>query len=70
VNNRETKTVVGQAFVKRKWKDIKVGDMVQITNNEFVTVRVHFQAQVHVNVKNERMDLLLLTGRSCCSIYE
>jgi len=40
VNNRETKTVVGKEFVTRKWKDIKVGDMVQITNNEFVTADI------------------------------
>jgi hypothetical protein len=40
VNNRETKTVAGKEFVTRKWKDIKVGHIVQITNNEFVTVRI------------------------------
>ncbi|CAF1371382.1 unnamed protein product [Adineta ricciae] len=40
VNNRETKTVVGKEFVTRKWKDIKVGDMIQLTNNEFVTADI------------------------------
>jgi len=40
VNNRETRTVVGKEFVTRKWKDIKVGDMVQLTNNEFVTADI------------------------------
>ncbi|CAF1398670.1 unnamed protein product [Adineta steineri] len=40
VNNRETKTVVGKEFVTKKWKDVKVGDMIQLTNNEFVTADV------------------------------
>ncbi len=40
VNNRETKTVVGKELITRKWKDIQVGDIVQLTNNEFVTVRI------------------------------
>ena len=40
VNNRETKTVVGKELVTRKWQDVNVGDIVQLTNNEFVTVRI------------------------------
>jgi hypothetical protein len=31
---------VGKELVARKWKDIKVGDIIQLTNNEFVTVRI------------------------------
>jgi phospholipid-translocating ATPase len=42
VNNRQTKTVVGNELVKRKWKDIKVGDMIRLENNEFITVRIRF----------------------------
>ena len=38
LNNRETKTVVGNDLVTRKWKDINVGDIVRLENNEFVTV--------------------------------
>jgi magnesium-transporting ATPase (P-type) len=52
VNNRETKTVVGKEFVTRKWKDINVGDMVQLTNNEFVTVRI-FRIAMIGNCSNE-----------------
>ncbi|CAF4144756.1 unnamed protein product [Rotaria sordida] len=40
VNNRETKTVVGNELVTRKWRDIKVGDMVRLENNEFVTADI------------------------------
>ncbi|CAF2970673.1 unnamed protein product [Rotaria sp. Silwood2] len=40
VNNRETKTVVENELVTRKWKDIKVGDMVRLENNEFVTADI------------------------------
>ncbi|CAF4543736.1 unnamed protein product [Rotaria sp. Silwood1] len=40
VNNRETKAVVGKELVTRKWKDINVGDIVQLTNNEFLTADV------------------------------
>ncbi|CAF1156451.1 unnamed protein product [Adineta ricciae] len=40
VNNRETKTVVGSELVTRKWKDIKVGDIVRLENNEFVTADI------------------------------
>ncbi|CAF0870447.1 unnamed protein product [Adineta ricciae] len=40
VNNRETKTVVGNELVTRKWKDIKVGDIVRLENNEFVTADI------------------------------
>ncbi|CAF2582547.1 unnamed protein product [Rotaria sp. Silwood2] len=40
VNNRETKTVVGKELVTRKWKDINVGDIVQLTNNEFLTADI------------------------------
>jgi len=39
VNNRQTQTVAGNELVTRKWKDIKVGDIVRLENNEFVTVR-------------------------------
>ena len=39
VNNRETKAVVGKEFVAKKWKDIQVGDLIQLTNNELVTVK-------------------------------
>jgi len=39
VNNREAKTVVGKELITKKWKDIKVGAIVQLTNSEFVTVR-------------------------------
>ncbi|CAF2108771.1 unnamed protein product [Rotaria magnacalcarata] len=40
VNNRETKTVVGGELVTKKWKDIQVGDMVRLENNEFVTADI------------------------------
>ncbi|CAF0849960.1 unnamed protein product [Rotaria sordida] len=40
VNNREIKTVVGKEFVTRKWKDINVGDIVQLTNNQFLTADI------------------------------
>ncbi|CAF2372959.1 unnamed protein product [Rotaria sp. Silwood2] len=40
VNNRETKTVVGHELTTRKWRDIKVGDMVRLENNEFVTADI------------------------------
>jgi hypothetical protein len=39
VNNSETKTVVGNELTTRKWRDINVGDMVRLENNESVTVR-------------------------------
>ena len=38
VNNRRTKIFVNEQLVERKWKDIKVGDIIQLFNNEFVTV--------------------------------
>ncbi|CAF4349279.1 unnamed protein product [Rotaria sp. Silwood2] len=40
INNRETKTVVEHELVTRKWKDIKVGDMVRLENNEFITADI------------------------------
>ncbi|CAF3568862.1 unnamed protein product [Rotaria sp. Silwood1] len=40
INNRETKTVVGHELITRKWKDIKVGDMVRLENNEFITADI------------------------------
>ncbi|UJR15621.1 hypothetical protein I4U23_002557 [Adineta vaga] len=40
VNNRETKTVVGNELGARKWRDIKVGDLVRLENNEFVTADI------------------------------
>ncbi|CAF0761204.1 unnamed protein product [Rotaria sordida] len=40
VNNCETKTVVGNELVTRKWKDIKVDDMIRLENNEFVTTDI------------------------------
>ena len=62
VNNRETRTVVGKEFVTRKWKDIKVGDMVQLTNNEFVTVSFS-------NVESFFVHLLFyLPGGHCANI--
>ncbi len=39
VNNREVKNFVGKELITKKWKDIKVGAIVQLTNSEFVTVR-------------------------------
>lgn len=39
MNNRQSQAVVGNQLEKRKWRDIKVGDMVRLENNEFVTVR-------------------------------
>lgn len=41
MNNRETKAVAGNELATKKWRDIKVGDMVRLENNEFVTVRIH-----------------------------
>ena len=38
VNNRRTKIFVNEQLVERKWKDIKVGDIIQLFNDEFVTV--------------------------------
>ncbi|CAF3159983.1 unnamed protein product [Rotaria sp. Silwood2] len=40
INNRETKTVVGHELVTRKWQDIKVGDIVRLENNEFITADI------------------------------
>ncbi|CAF1236658.1 unnamed protein product [Rotaria sordida] len=40
INNRETKTVVGHELVTRKWKEIKVGDIVRLENNEFITADI------------------------------
>ncbi|CAF5225068.1 unnamed protein product, partial [Rotaria magnacalcarata] len=40
VNNREIKTVVGKELATRKWKDINVGDIIQLTNNDFLTVYI------------------------------
>ncbi|CAF1055549.1 unnamed protein product [Rotaria magnacalcarata] len=40
VNNREIKAVVGKELATRKWKDINVGDIVQLTNNDFLTVYI------------------------------
>ncbi len=40
MNNCETKTIVGKELVTRKWMDINVGNIVQLTNDEFVTVRI------------------------------
>lgn len=48
VNNRETKTIVGKELVTRKWKDIKVGDIIQLTNNEFLTVRISKFERFHI----------------------
>ncbi|CAF1235259.1 unnamed protein product [Rotaria sordida] len=40
INNRETKTVVGHELVTRKWKEIKVGDIVRLENNESITADI------------------------------
>ncbi|CAF2072016.1 unnamed protein product [Rotaria magnacalcarata] len=40
VNNREIKAVVGKELATRKWKDINVGDIVRLTNNDFLTVYI------------------------------
>ncbi len=55
MNNRETKTVVGNELVTRKWKDIKVGDTIQLENNEFVTVRISFSI-----IRNKKIFLFRL----------
>ena len=39
MNNRGSQTVANNQLEKRKWRDIKVGDIVRLENNEFVTVK-------------------------------
>jgi magnesium-transporting ATPase (P-type) len=38
VNNRKTQIITGNDIVDRRWKEIKVGDIIQLSNDEFVTV--------------------------------
>jgi phospholipid-transporting ATPase len=35
VNNRICKRLEGHQFVPVKWKDVRVGDLVRVENNEF-----------------------------------
>jgi len=38
VNNRKTQIITRNDIVDRRWKEIKVGDIIQLSNDEFVTV--------------------------------
>ncbi len=38
VNNRETQVIINNDLINQKWKDIQVGDIVQLLNDQFVTV--------------------------------
>ncbi|UJR34869.1 hypothetical protein I4U23_027647 [Adineta vaga] len=40
VNNRQTQVIDEDDIIYRKWKDIQVGDMIQLTNDEFVTADI------------------------------
>ncbi|CAF1217869.1 unnamed protein product [Adineta steineri] len=40
VNNRETQVIYQNDIVYRKWKEIQVGDMIQLSNDEFVTADI------------------------------
>jgi phospholipid-translocating ATPase len=60
VNSRGTQTVVGNELVKRKWRDIKVGDMVRLENNEFVTVR-DAVCQAFVPFRCAQADIILIS---------
>jgi hypothetical protein len=54
VNNRGSQTVVDNKLEKRKWRDIKVGDMVRLENNEFVTVEeTHTHTHTTAAISND-----------------
>ncbi|CAF0928287.1 unnamed protein product, partial [Rotaria sordida] len=38
INNRQTSTFVDGQLTTRKWREINAGDIIQLTNDEFVTV--------------------------------
>ena len=48
VNNRMTQVISQNDFVDKKWKDIQVGDMIQIINEELITVC--FSAPPHISL--------------------
>ncbi|CAF0838805.1 unnamed protein product [Rotaria sp. Silwood1] len=40
LNNRKTQIIVDNELVNRKWREIKVGDIIQLSNDEFVAADV------------------------------
>ncbi|CAF3737708.1 unnamed protein product [Rotaria sordida] len=40
VNNRRAQTIVGNEFVNKRWREINVGDIIQVSNDEFVAADI------------------------------
>lgn len=38
VNNRRTEVLVDKKLVNKYWKEVKVGDIIYINNNDFIPV--------------------------------
>jgi hypothetical protein len=38
VNDRETQIIFGNDIINRKWREINVGDIIQLYSDDFVTV--------------------------------
>jgi len=43
VNNRETQIILENDIINRKWKQIKVEDIIQLSNDEFFLVSLGMQ---------------------------
>jgi magnesium-transporting ATPase (P-type) len=39
VNNRQCKVLIDKELITKYWREIKVGDIIRLNNNEFIPVR-------------------------------
>ena len=64
VNRRETTIVIGHDFVPIQWKDLRVGDIVRLTNDESVSVMSRRSIEIRrgaASTSSLQADLLLIS---------